>query len=565
VGLGWLGDRTAFALADGSVLIVGAESEERVEAHDGSILQIASDGTRLVTGGDDGRVVATAPDGRTSEIAQGNGSWIDALALHPKGAVAFASGKQVTVLDEKGRPKTWTSPSTPRGLAFAPKGLRLAIAHYNGATLWYPNLETKPDTLEWKGSHLDITWSPDGRFVVTSMQENALHGWRLQPDRGHMRMSGYAAKPRSVSWSFGGAWLATSGAEAAIVWPFDSKEGPTGKPPRECGVRPSRVARVAFHPNVNVLAIGYEDGCILLVRFEDVAELLVRPATATRSGRSAGTRGADVWRSARRAARPACSSSRVDRDAGPASRITPARAARHRRRRPHQTDDARACRAKRRVGRDRERDRVPRPKLPRARNRDPDHGARTSHACDQSRQAEERRHRGGSAPGGRERGSAVMIGRLLALLLGVGLAIAFSQLPEFAQQYRQRLGGAIDELRGVVSRFDQTAQGSGLTRGEALDRLGRDVDPLVKRQGEATGQVVERLERLERQRRAFAEAGSFERVLVLVRDIDPVMARAVYLDFEPAVPATREGAVAAGAGFCSAGAEPCLGAVSAAD
>ena len=123
-----------------------------------------------------------------------------------------------------------------------------------------------------------MTWSPDGRFVVTTMQENSLHGWRLQPDRGHMRMSGYPGKVRSVSWSGDGHWLATSGAEAAIVWPFDSKEGPTGKAPRECGVRPARVSRVAFHPKALVLAIGYEDGCILLVRFADASELLVRPA-----------------------------------------------------------------------------------------------------------------------------------------------------------------------------------------------------------------------------------------------------------------------------------------------
>ena len=78
------------------------------------------------------------------------------------------------------------------------------------------------------------------------------------------------------SWSFGGAWLATSGADAAIVWPFGSKEGPIGKAPRECGIRHARVTRVAFHPHVNVLAIGYEDGCVLLVRFDDGAELLVR-------------------------------------------------------------------------------------------------------------------------------------------------------------------------------------------------------------------------------------------------------------------------------------------------
>jgi WD40 repeat protein len=246
---------------------------------EGAILVAAGDGTRLLTGGDDGRVVATTPDGKTRELAQAPG-WVDALALHPSGGIAFASGRKVAALDDKGRAKTWEAPSSARGLAFAPKGYRLAVAHYGGATLWFPNLDTAPEPLTWKGSHIDVTWSPDARFVVTSMQENAMHGWRLQPDRGHMRMTGYAGKPRSFSWSFGGAWLATSGADAAIVWPFGSKEGPTGKAPRECGLRHARVVKVAFHPNVNVLAIGYEDGCLLLVRFDDGAELLARRPVA---------------------------------------------------------------------------------------------------------------------------------------------------------------------------------------------------------------------------------------------------------------------------------------------
>ena len=50
-----------------------------------------------------------------------------------------------------------------------------------------------------------------------------------------------------------------------------------GKAPRECGVRPAKVTPVAFHPNAYVLAVGYEDGCILLVRLTDASELLVRP------------------------------------------------------------------------------------------------------------------------------------------------------------------------------------------------------------------------------------------------------------------------------------------------
>lgn len=277
--IGWLKDVAAFGLGDGGVLLAKDGETHRVEAHpDAGVLVGTSDGQRFVTGGDDGRVAVTGADGSTKTLAESKGAWIDSLALSPGGAFAYGAGKRVIARDDRGREKTLEVPSTARGLTFAPKGYRLAISHYNGATLWFPNVEAKPELLEWKGSHLDITWSPDGRFVVTSMQENALHGWRLIPDKGHMRMSGYPAKTRSFSWSSDGKWLATSGAEAAIVWPFDSKEGPMGKQPRECGVRPARVSRVAFHPNASVLAVGYEDGCILLIRFTDASELLVRPA-----------------------------------------------------------------------------------------------------------------------------------------------------------------------------------------------------------------------------------------------------------------------------------------------
>ncbi len=277
--LGWLKGAAAFGLADGGVLLVRDGETHRVEAHpDAGVLVGASDGERFVTGGDDGRVAVTGPDGSTRTLAETKGAWIDSLAISPGGAFAYGAGKRVIARDDRGREKTLEVPSTARGLAFAPKGYRLAISHYNGATLWFPNVEAKPESLEWKGSHLDVTWSPDARFVVTSMQENALHGWRLIPDKGHMRMSGYPSKTRSFAWSHDGKWLATSGAEAAILWPFESKEGPMGKQPRECGVRPARVGRVAFHPNTYVLAVGYEDGCILLIRLADASELLVRPA-----------------------------------------------------------------------------------------------------------------------------------------------------------------------------------------------------------------------------------------------------------------------------------------------
>jgi WD40 repeat protein len=275
VGGAFLGSEPALALADGAVLIGEPGAQRRFAAHpDGAILTLARDGDALLTGGDDGRVVRIVANGRLETIADEKGRWIDALGARA-GAIAWSAGKQVRARDPSGAVKSFTAPTTVRGLSFLPKGYRLALAHYNGASLWFPNAAAEPSVLEWKGSHLDVAPSPDGRFLVTSMQENALHGWRIADSR-NMRMTGYPGKTRSLAWSHDGHWLATSGADACVVWPFKDKDGPMGKPPRECGVRSARVTQVAFHPRALVIAIGYADGMVLLCRLVDAAEILVR-------------------------------------------------------------------------------------------------------------------------------------------------------------------------------------------------------------------------------------------------------------------------------------------------
>jgi WD40 repeat protein len=130
-------------------------------------------------------------------------------------------------------------------------------------------------SLPWKGAHLRVTFSPDGKYVVTSIQENALHGWRLD-DGKDMRMTGYPAKPRSTSWSAKGRFLATSGANAAILWPFHFKDGPMGRQPLQLGAREAVVTRVSCHPRDELLAIGYQDGMVLAVRVADAEEALLR-------------------------------------------------------------------------------------------------------------------------------------------------------------------------------------------------------------------------------------------------------------------------------------------------
>ena len=139
--------------------------------------------------------------------------------------------------------------------------------------------------------------------------------------------------------------------------------------------------------------------------------------------------------------------------------------------------------------------------------------------------------------------------RIIAFGLGLLGGITASQGPEFAQQYRQRLGGAIDELRQVIARFDRDAQASGETRESAIARLRSNADDFVTRQGAAMQANVERLGQLETHREAMVQAGPFARVALMVRDGDRDVMEAVYGDFEPALPVTAEGLLSSAAGF----------------
>ncbi len=275
-GAHFLGQTPVFVLGE-ETLLFADESERRIPIHAGGILASASDGERIVTGGDDGKLVATGADGNHRVLASDEKRrWIDQIALGPDDAVAWSAGKTAHVLTKKGDERLLEAPSTVAGLAFSPKGFRVAIAHYNGATLWFPNAAgAKPERLEWKGSHFGVTISPDGKFVITTMQESTLHGWRIA-DAKHMRMSGYSARVRSLSWSAGGAFLATSGSEQLILWPFDGKDGPMGRQPKILAQSDSRVGVVACHPSQPVVAVGYADGAVKLVRIDDGALILVR-------------------------------------------------------------------------------------------------------------------------------------------------------------------------------------------------------------------------------------------------------------------------------------------------
>ena len=131
--------------------------------------------------------------------------------------------------------------------------------------------------------------------------------------------------------------------------------------------------------------------------------------------------------------------------------------------------------------------------------------------------------------------------------------ISASQFPEFAQQYRQRLGGGLDELRQVIADFDADAAKNGLTRQEAVVAYGDSAERFFRDRGMSMQSAISRLQLLEDQQERFESASPFIRPLIVLRSPDRRVASRAWRDFEPAVPVTFAGLVWGGLGLIGGG------------
>ncbi len=283
------GTACAVALGDGTLAIKRRTAEDftRTTVHEGAILALGTDTVSAgwITGGDDGRFNRIRPDGTEALIATHGMRWVETVASFTDGKtnlLACGVGKKAIVYNARNEVvKSFEHPSTVTGVVFDPKGKRVAASHYNGASVWFvASRSDTPRKLEWKGSHIGLTMSPDGDCVVTAMQENALHGWRLS-DNQHMRMSGYPSKTRALSFTRGGKWLATSGADSIVLWPFFGG-GPMGKPPTELAGGDGITCNiVAAHPKDELIAAGFADGLVIIA---DIASARILPIAAPGRG-----------------------------------------------------------------------------------------------------------------------------------------------------------------------------------------------------------------------------------------------------------------------------------------
>ena len=235
----------------------------------------------LLIGTDSGQLLELTD--QLSELATVEKGWVEQLAtVENTSYYAYSSGKDVYIRDKDNSllfSKNHEQ-GTIMGLAFNNAGNQLAVAHYNGVTLWEITSGKKMHQLHWQGAHLSLHWSPDNRFIITTTQDKELHGWDLEDQRDgkpkSIRMCGYPNKIRRLAWTADSKNLAAAGADSVTVWSF-ADGNPSGKPPYEFGyVFQGVVTQVAAHPREPVVAAGYNNGAVLIGKYHSGNAIIAR-------------------------------------------------------------------------------------------------------------------------------------------------------------------------------------------------------------------------------------------------------------------------------------------------
>ncbi|MEP3526045.1 MAG: DUF2937 family protein [Hyphomicrobiales bacterium] len=136
-----------------------------------------------------------------------------------------------------------------------------------------------------------------------------------------------------------------------------------------------------------------------------------------------------------------------------------------------------------------------------------------------------------------------MFGKLVVIVMGFVGAALFCQAPEIATQYQQRLGGAIDELRTVIERFDADVAKNGLDRTSALQLYNKSPEKFLHDRGASMSVAIERFDALRTQEAAFKTTSDLNKPIYVFREADQKVLKGVLDDYMVGLPATSSGAV----------------------
>ncbi len=140
------------------------------------------------------------------------------------------------------------------------------------------------------------------------------------------------------------------------------------------------------------------------------------------------------------------------------------------------------------------------------------------------------------------------MGRFFALLLAIIAGIGGSQAPGFTLQYMQNLNGRVDELRPIVRQFDAEVGRFGYDRARALDECS-NADGLLEALCSGYSTTIRRFVELSAHLDLLRSTKPLMKPIVLAQNFKKDIVESTRKEFEPAIPATLDGAVYGGGAF----------------
>jgi len=240
---------------------------QQKDSHEGGLLamSIHPDGHSFATAGQDGHVLIWNSKGaeRRKLIQLGRG-WVEHIKWSPNGELlAVAFSRYVYVFDAEGK-EHWRSnehPSTVSAIDWS-KSNELATSCYGRVTFFDVVQNKVNQKLEWQGSLVSMTLSPNGDIVVCGSQDNSVHFWRRSTEQD-AEMTGYPGKPSQLAFDKSGTVLATGGSERVTVWSFLG-DGPEGTIPGELSLHSESISNLSFSNRGMFLASGARDGSVII-------------------------------------------------------------------------------------------------------------------------------------------------------------------------------------------------------------------------------------------------------------------------------------------------------------
>ena len=233
------------------------------------LINISGGGNKILATSTDGSICLFDSDTLTltSNIFVSEKNWPSGTSVSSSGLFgAVVAGSSINLLDLSHPEQQIIMTDFGRGsfcsVEFSPTGKYVAATTQGKIMSWDTN-SLHSRALNWKGSHVDIFWSPNEHHVCSTTHDRELHVWNLTSEQ-EFRLGGFGRKIRHVAWNPVGASLAAVSEENVVVWSL-ANDGGFRNTPQELGAGADCGHCLSFAwVDEHRLVLMYEDGSVLL-------------------------------------------------------------------------------------------------------------------------------------------------------------------------------------------------------------------------------------------------------------------------------------------------------------